>query len=103
MKAIDGSAIERDCRTTSMFLFPTKALAQDQKRGLTELLANCTGMDEIKVATFDGDTPKEDRDYIRENASVIFTNPDMLHLTILPREESWRRFFTHLKFVVVDG
>ena len=61
------------------------------------------GMGEVKVATFDGDTPMIDRDYIRDNSSVIFTNPDMLHLTILPQEERWRRFFAGLKFVVVDG
>lgn len=59
-------------------------------------------MEEIKIATFDGDTPKVDRDYIRENATVVLANPDILHLTILPREESWRRFFRNLKFVVVD-
>ena len=57
----------------------------------------------LQVATFDGDTPREDRQYIRENANVIFTNPDMLHINILPREEEWRRFFQNLRIVVVDG
>lgn len=57
----------------------------------------------MQIATYDGDTVKEDRDYIRDNASVIFSNPDMLHLTILPREQSWQRFFSNLRFVVVDG
>ena len=121
-------SIERDPTSTALFIFPTKALAQDQMRGLGTLLINYgkaamdwsstgspmksqrrgedgeeEGMGEVRVATFDGDTPMVDRDYIRENASVIFTNPDMLHLTILPQEERWRRFFAGLRFVVVDG
>ncbi|KAM0747754.1 P-loop containing nucleoside triphosphate hydrolase protein [Meredithblackwellia eburnea MCA 4105] len=95
-------AMENDTAATGLYIFPTKALAQDQKRGLGALLSAMEGLQGCKVATFDGDTPREDRDYIRENANVIFTNPDMLHLTILPREETWRRFFQNLKFVVVD-
>ncbi|KAK4049985.1 ATP-dependent 3'-5' DNA helicase [Microbotryomycetes sp. JL201] len=96
------AALEQDPESTAIYIYPTKALAQDQKRALGQLLANCDGMEDVKIATFDGDTPREDRDYIRENASIIFTNPDMLHLTVLPREEQWRRFFSNLKFVVVD-
>jgi DEAD/DEAH box helicase domain-containing protein len=96
-------AFEQVPGSTAMYIFPTKALAQDQKRSLMELLAACEGMDQIKIATFDGDTPKEDRTYIRDNALVIFTNPDMLHITILPKEEEWRRFFQNLHIVVVDG
>ncbi|GAA5861985.1 hypothetical protein JCM8547_001547 [Rhodosporidiobolus lusitaniae] len=95
-------ALEKDREATALYVFPTKALAQDQKRSLGELVGAIEGLDDVKVATFDGDTPKEDRDHIRENASVIFTNPDMLHITILPQEERWRRFFRKLKFVVVD-
>ncbi|KAK4051490.1 ATP-dependent 3'-5' DNA helicase [Microbotryomycetes sp. JL221] len=96
------TALERDPESTAIYIYPTKALAQDQKRALGQLLANCDGMEDVKIATFDGDTPREDRDYIRDTASIIFTNPDMLHLTVLPREEQWRRFFSNLKFVVVD-
>ncbi|GAA6037733.1 hypothetical protein JCM8097_002314 [Rhodosporidiobolus ruineniae] len=95
-------AIEEDGEATALYVFPTKALAQDQKRSLGELVAAVEGLEDVKIATFDGDTPREDRDYIRENASVIFTNPDMLHITILPQEERWRRFFRKLRFVVVD-
>ncbi|GAA6014536.1 hypothetical protein JCM10207_001638 [Rhodosporidiobolus poonsookiae] len=95
-------ALEDDQEATALYVFPTKALAQDQKRSLGELVAAVEGLEHVRVATFDGDTPKEDRDYIRENASVIFTNPDMLHITILPQEERWRRFFRKLKYVVVD-
>ena len=96
-------AFERDSEATAIYIYPTKALAQDQKRGLSELLACCDNLDHVKIATFDGDTPREDRDYIREHANVIFTNPDMLHVTLLPNEESWRRMFRNLKLVVVDG
>ena len=96
-------AFEQDPEATAIYIYPTKALAQDQKRGLSELLACCDHLDRIKIATFDGDTPREDRDYIREHANVIFTNPDMLHITLLPNEESWRRMFRNLKLVVVDG
>ncbi|CAD6569915.1 MAG: hypothetical protein CYPHOPRED_003651 [Cyphobasidiales sp. Tagirdzhanova-0007] len=95
-------AFERDSEATAIYIYPTKALAQDQKRGLSELLACCDNLDHVKIATFDGDTPREDRDYIREHANVIFTNPDMLHVTLLPNEESWRRMFRNLKLVVVD-
>ncbi|BGP03230.1 ATP-dependent 3'-5' DNA helicase [Rhodotorula toruloides] len=94
--------LEKDPDATALYVFPTKALAQDQKRSLGELVAGVEGLNDVKIATFDGDTPKEDRDYIRENANVIFTNPDMLHITILPQEERWRRFFRKLRFVVVD-
>lgn len=96
-------AFEQDPEATAIYIYPTKALAQDQKRGLSDLLAACDHLDSIKIATFDGDTPKEDRDYIRENANVIFTNPDMLHITLLPNEDKWRRLFRNLKLVVVDG
>ncbi|GAA5825378.1 hypothetical protein JCM3770_003514 [Rhodotorula araucariae] len=95
-------ALEADPDTTALYVFPTKALAQDQKRALGELVGGVDGLEGVKIATFDGDTPKDDRDYIRENANVIFTNPDMLHITILPQEERWRRFFRKLRFVVVD-
>lgn len=96
-------AFEKDPESTAIYIYPTKALAQDQKRGLSELLGCCEHLEHIKIATFDGDTPKEDREYIRENASVIFTNPDMLHITLMPNEDQWRRMFRNLKLVVVDG
>ncbi|GAA5961287.1 hypothetical protein JCM21900_006508 [Sporobolomyces salmonicolor] len=95
-------ALEEDPEVTALYVFPTKALAQDQMRALGELVAEVAGLEGVRIATFDGDTAKEDRDYIRENANVIFTNPDMLHVSILPQEERWRRFFRKLRFVVVD-
>jgi DEAD/DEAH box helicase domain-containing protein len=96
-------AFEQDPDATAIYIYPTKALAQDQKRGLAELLRACDHLDHIKIATFDGDTPRDDRDYIRENANVIFTNPDMLHITLMPHEDQWRRMIRNLKLVVVDG
>ncbi|KAI0020236.1 hypothetical protein F4780DRAFT_770865 [Xylariomycetidae sp. FL0641] len=83
-------ALEQDHDTRAMYIFPTKALAQDQKRK------------HVLVETFDGDTPMSDRNQIRDEARIIFTNPDMLHITILPQEERWRTFLQNLRYVVVD-
>jgi DEAD/DEAH box helicase domain-containing protein len=94
--------LEKDNDTRAMYIFPTKALAQDQKRSLKDLLRFMGGLEQLVVETFDGDTPMKDRHTIRDEARIIFTNPDMLHITILPQEESWRTFLQHLKFVVVD-
>lgn len=95
-------ALEKDFNSRAMYIFPTKALAQDQRRSLKELLAYMSGLEETVVETFDGDTPMCERNSIREQARVIFTNPDMLHVTILPQEEKWRSFLKELKYVVVD-
>ncbi|KAK2027668.1 DEAD/DEAH box helicase [Colletotrichum zoysiae] len=95
-------ALEKDWNTRAMYIFPTKALAQDQKRSLRELMSYMPGMEEVLVETFDGDTPMNERNLIREEARIIFTNPDMLHITILPQEERWRTFLQNLKYVVVD-
>jgi DEAD/DEAH box helicase domain-containing protein len=94
--------LEQDFDTRAMYIFPTKALAQDQKRSLKEMLRFMDGLQDILVETFDGDTPMADRNDIRDEARIIFTNPDMLHITILPQEESWRTFLQNLRFVVVD-
>ena len=94
--------LESDPQTRAMYIFPTKALAQDQRRSLKELLSFLPGLEGLVCETFDGDTPISDRNFIRDEARIIFTNPDMLHLTILPQEESWRTFLKNLKFVVVD-
>lgn len=93
-------ALEEDRSARAIYIFPTKALAQDQKRSLSELLHYMPQLENILVATFDGDTPMADRRTIREDASIIFTNPDMLHMTVLPNEERWRKFLQHLKYVV---
>ena len=84
----------------ALYLFPTKALAQDQLRTLSELISLVSpGM---KYATFDGDTPNGERSQIKKSAQIILTNPDMLHLGILPNHQSWSRFFHRLKYVIID-
>ncbi len=94
--------LERDRNTRAMYIFPTKALAQDQRRSLKEMMRFMTGLENTIVETFDGDTPMADRNIIRDEGRIIFTNPDMLHITILPQEERWRTFLQNLKYVVVD-
>lgn len=94
--------LERDHNTRAMYIFPTKALAQDQRRSLKEMMRFMTGLENTVVETFDGDTPMADRNLIRDEGRIIFTNPDMLHITILPQEEKWRTFLQNLKYVVVD-
>ena len=84
----------------ALYLFPTKALAQDQLRSLTELVSLLPLR--IRLATFDGDTPPEERPQIKRTAQIVLTNPDMLHLGILPNHQSWSRFFHRLKYVVID-
>ena len=85
----------------ALYLFPTKALAQDQLRSLREDfcpdLFKPTDFD-----TFDGDTPQSDRGEIRKNARIILSNPDMLHIGILPNHQQWSRFLRSLKYVVID-
>ena len=88
----------RERRSRALYIFPTKALAQDQLRGLCEL-ASPFG---IGCATFDGDTPLEERGEIKRSSRVVLTNPDMLHLGILPNHQSWSRFLRQLRYVVVD-
>ncbi|KAH9854069.1 DEAD/H helicase [Lenzites betulinus] len=102
--------LEADPQSTAIFVYPTKALAQDQRAALEQLLCNCPGLEHIQVSTYDGDTPQELRAGIRETASVIFTNFDMIHASILPHEDAWRRpvdpicclFLKNLKIVAVD-
>jgi DEAD/DEAH box helicase domain-containing protein len=94
--------LEQDFNTRAMYIFPTKALAQDQRRSLKEMLRFMEGLEDTLVETFDGDTPMADRNLIRDEARIIFTNPDMLHITILPKEQDWRSFLQNLRFVVVD-
>ena len=94
--------LELDANARGMYIFPTKALAQDQRRSMKELLSYMPGLEDVLVDTFDGDTPMAERHTIREEGRIIFTNPDMLHITILPQEDKWRTFLKNLRFVVVD-
>lgn len=94
--------LEKDPESRGMYIFPTKALAQDQRRSMKELLGYIPGLEHTIVETFDGDTPMNARNSIRDEGRIIFTNPDMLHITILPQESGWRTFLQNLKYVVVD-
>ncbi len=84
----------------ALYIYPTKALAQDQ---LAELGALKAGLPiEVRVDTYDGDTPPGRRTAIREGGHVVMTNPDMLHTGLLPHHTRWRRLFSSLEFVVID-
>src|ERR1700722_12306329 len=94
------NAILEDTDTRALYLFPTKALAQDQ---LVELHDLATRLDDcLGVFTYDGDTPSDARKAIRERGHVILTNPDMLHTGILPHHTKWTRLFENLRYIVLD-
>ena len=84
----------------ALYLFPTKALAQDQVAELLEL--NRAGELGLRAATFDGDTPGDARQTIRLNGDIVVSNPDMLHQAILPHHTKWAQFFENLRYVVID-
>ncbi len=86
-----------DPRARAIYLYPTKALAQDQARALHAL-----GLPGLRPAIYDGDTPRAERAAIRRKANVILTNPDMLHVGILPNHGAWGELFANLAAVVVD-
>jgi DEAD/DEAH box helicase domain-containing protein len=86
-----------DRRSRALYLYPTKALAQDQLRALRGF-----GLTEVLPATYDGDTPGDERASVRKYANIVLTNPDMLHFGILRSHTRWASFFASLKFVVVD-
>jgi DEAD/DEAH box helicase domain-containing protein len=94
------NAVLENPDTRALYLFPTKALAQDQLTELHDLaqrLDDCFG-----VFTYDGDTPADARKAIRERGHVILTNPDMLHAGILPHHTRWTRLFENLRYIVLD-
>jgi DEAD/DEAH box helicase domain-containing protein len=94
------NAVLENADTRALYLFPTKALAQDQLAELHDLakrLDDCFG-----VFTYDGDTPSDARRAIRERGHVILTNPDMLHTGILPHHTKWTRMFENLRYIVLD-
>ncbi|MBP6750291.1 MAG: DEAD/DEAH box helicase, partial [Xanthomonadaceae bacterium] len=93
------AAAMRD-RSKALYLFPTKALAQDQVAELLEL--NAAGNLGLRAATFDGDTPGDQRRAIRLNGDIVVTNPDMLHQGILPHHTKWAQLFENLRYVVID-
>jgi DEAD/DEAH box helicase domain-containing protein len=90
-------ALERDTRARALYLYPTKALAQDQARKLSEL-----ALDGLRHAIYDGDTPRDDRPAIRRRSNLVLTNPDMLNMSLLPHHKHWNEFLAGLSWVVVD-
>jgi DEAD/DEAH box helicase domain-containing protein len=94
------SALLGDLEATALYLFPTKALAHDQISALKELAKALDAP--IGVRPYDGDTPSSHRPAIRREARLLVTNPDMLHSGILPHHTRWSRFFSHLRYVVLD-
>ena len=90
-------AMARDPKTRALYLYPTKALAQDQARALGELRVKG-----VKPAIYDGDTPFESRWQIRKWSNLILTNPDMLHVGVLPHHDRWGDVLANLRYVVVD-
>jgi len=98
------NSILQDASTRALYLFPTKALAQDQLaelHTLSELVTRDSDL-EIGVFTYDGDTPSDARRAIRGKAHVVLSNPDMLHSGILPHHPRWAKLFENLRFVVID-
>jgi DEAD/DEAH box helicase domain-containing protein len=93
------AALLDDPTARALYLFPTKALSQDQLSGLNQFQASIKN---LKAAIYDGDTPQSHRSAIRKNATILFTNPDMLHTGILPHHTNWGDFFRNLRFVVID-
>jgi DEAD/DEAH box helicase domain-containing protein len=89
--------IARDPARRALYLYPTKALAQDQARKLAEL-----GPPGIRAAIYDGDTPREERPSIRRRANLVLTNPDMLNVGVLPHHKRWGDFLSNLSWVIVD-
>ena len=113
----------RDAATRALYLFPTKALAHDQRTNLTQLQSQldvsleegdnvggsyppsppaCGAPSPFTIHTYDGDTPQTQRAAIRAHTRIVLSNPDMLHMGILPHHTRWADFFRHLRFVVLD-
>jgi len=86
--------------STALYIFSTKAVARDQLRKINEIRKIENNLPEFYI--YDGDVPRDDRKSIRSKARVILTNPDMLHYTILPENIRWNKFFSNLKYIVID-
>jgi DEAD/DEAH box helicase domain-containing protein len=94
---LEGTHAPNGRGATALYLSPTKALAHDQWRSIAEL-----GLDRLRVSAYDGDTPDEERAWIRQHAGYVLTNPDLLHRSMLPGHERWASFLRQLRYVVVD-
>ncbi|MBV9315075.1 MAG: DEAD/DEAH box helicase [Pseudonocardia sp.] len=91
------TALTDDRRATALYLSPTKALCADQLRSVTKL-----GLDDVRAAVFDGDTAADERDWVRAHARWVYSNPDMLHRTLLPGHARWASYLRRLRYVVLD-
>ena len=94
---VEGSQAPNGRAATALYLAPTKALAHDQWRSIEEL-----GVERLRVSAYDGDTPDEERAWIRAHAGYVLTNPDLLHRSMLPGHERWASFLRALEYIVVD-
>lgn len=97
---LDGSEAPNGRGATALYLAPTKALAADQRRAVRELAAPLGTA--VRPAVYDGDTPVEEREWVRQYGNYVLTNPDMLHLGILPAHPRWSSFLRALRYVVID-
>ncbi|EHR63523.1 DEAD/DEAH box helicase [Saccharomonospora cyanea] len=91
------STLATDSKATALYLSPTKALAGDQLRSVSDM-----DVEGVRPARYDGDTPQSERAWVRDHARWVFSNPDMLHRGVLPAHPRWARFFRGLSYVVVD-
>ena len=94
---LEGRAAPSGRGATALYLAPTKAIAADQLRAVQAL-----GVHGIRAATYDGDTPDDERAWVRDHAAYVLTNPDLLHRSMLPGHARWARFLRSLRYVVVD-
>lgn len=96
-----GNIESAHVRPTTIYLSPTKALAADQLNALERIL-DAAGTRDVRVATCDGDTSREERSWVQDHADVVLTNPDFLHYALLPNHRRWSRLLKGLRYVVVD-
>ena len=96
--------ILREPDARALYLFPTKALSQDQKKEILDLVGELKDLrgEDVRADVYDGDTPGDARRSIRTRAHIVVTNPDMLHAGILPHHTKWAKLFENLRFVVID-
>jgi DEAD/DEAH box helicase domain-containing protein len=97
LSALQGLLVQPEARV--LYLYPTKALAQDQLAELEEL---AKALPDLRMFTYDGDTPQDARRAVRARANLVLTNPDMLHSGILPHHTKWAMLFQNLRYVVID-
>src|SRR6201997_3842739 len=96
------NALASDPRARVLYLSPTKALGHDQLRAAHTLTESVTALRDVAPVSYDGDSPTEVRRFARERSRWIFSNPDMIHLSLLRNHARWAVFLRHLKYVVVD-